>query len=124
MTWLSYQYSCPIDRGAVSRLTYRLCCPPPYKLVLDNNYKCGVHRCPCLFTIITDKHFQIFKMDSQAKYLLSLRAIRDRAKIVGDVAKSGKLSHFDLHEEKLDEVVDFVASVIKVVAQYSLQSKD
>ncbi|KAH7274547.1 hypothetical protein MRS44_000590 [Fusarium solani] len=52
-------------------------------------------------------------MDSQAKYLLSLRAIRDRAKIVGDVAKSGKLSHFDLHEEKLDEVVDFVASVIK-----------
>lgn len=63
-------------------------------------------------------------MDSQAKYLLSLRAIRDRAKIVGDVAKSGKLSHFDLHEEKLDEVVDFVASVIKVVAQYFLQSKD
>lgn len=52
-------------------------------------------------------------MNSQAKYLLSLRAIRDRAKIVGDVAKSGKLSHFDLHEEKLDEVVDFVASVIK-----------
>ncbi|RSL76581.1 hypothetical protein CEP51_009827 [Fusarium floridanum] len=52
-------------------------------------------------------------MDSQAKYLLSLRAIRERAKIVGDVAKAGKLSHFDLHEEKLDEVVDFVASVIK-----------
>ncbi|KAI8724888.1 hypothetical protein NCS52_00058600 [Fusarium sp. LHS14.1] len=52
-------------------------------------------------------------MDSQAKYLLSLRAIRDRATIVGDVAKAGKLSHFDLHEEKLDEVVDFVASVIK-----------
>lgn len=53
-------------------------------------------------------------MDSQAKYLLSLRAIRERAKIVGDVAKAGKLSHFELHEEKLDEVVDFVASVIKV----------
>ncbi|KUI57101.1 Protein urg3 [Cytospora mali] len=52
-------------------------------------------------------------MDSQVKYLLSLRAIRERAKIVGDVAKSGKLSHFDLHEDKLDEVVDFVASVIK-----------
>lgn len=52
-------------------------------------------------------------MDSQAKYLLSLRAIRDRATIVGDVAKAGKLSHFDLHEEKLDEVVDCVASVIK-----------
>lgn len=63
-------------------------------------------------------------MDSQAKYLLSLRAIRDRAKIVGDVAKSGKLSHFDLHEDKLDEVVDFVASVIKVVTEYFLRSKD
>lgn len=63
-------------------------------------------------------------MDSQAKYLLSLRAIRERAKIVGDVAKAGKLSHFDLHEEKLDEVVDFVASVIKVVFQCFLEIKD
>ncbi|KAM0437508.1 hypothetical protein ACHAPT_001872 [Fusarium lateritium] len=52
-------------------------------------------------------------MDSQAKYLLSLQAIRERAKIVGDVAKSGKLTHFQVHEEKLDQVVDFVASVIK-----------
>ena len=55
-------------------------------------------------------------MDLQVKYLLSLRAIRERAKVVGDVAKSGNLSHFELREDKLDDVVDFVASVIKVGA--------
>ncbi|KAK1717391.1 hypothetical protein CaCOL14_003370 [Colletotrichum acutatum] len=52
-------------------------------------------------------------MDSEVEYLLSLRAIRERAKIVGDVAKAGNLSHFEVREDKLDEVVDFVASVIK-----------
>ncbi|PGH02522.1 hypothetical protein AJ80_08833 [Polytolypa hystricis UAMH7299] len=52
-------------------------------------------------------------MDSQLKYLLSLRAIRERAEVVGDVAKSGNLSHFELREDKLDDVVDFVASIIK-----------
>lgn len=53
-------------------------------------------------------------MDSQVEYLLSLRAIRERAQVVGDVAKSGNLSHFDLQEDRLDDVVDFVASIIKV----------
>lgn len=53
-------------------------------------------------------------MDSQVKYLLSLRSIRERAKLVGDVAKSGNLTHFELREDKLDDAVDFVASVIKV----------
>ncbi|KAJ6437861.1 protein kinase domain-containing protein [Purpureocillium lavendulum] len=52
-------------------------------------------------------------MDSQVKYLLSLRAIRERAKVVGEVAKAGRLSHFEVREDKLDDVVDFVASVIK-----------
>lgn len=53
-------------------------------------------------------------MDAQAAYLLSLDAIRDRSRIVGRLAKAGKLNHFDLHEDRLDDVVDFVASVIKV----------
>lgn len=53
-------------------------------------------------------------MNSQVKYLLSLCAIRERSKIVGDVAKAGKLSHFELHEDRLDDVVDFVIAVIKV----------
>ena len=53
-------------------------------------------------------------MDPQVTYLLSLGAIRERAKIVGEAAKAGKLSHFDVHEDRLDDVADFVTSVINV----------
>jgi hypothetical protein len=53
-------------------------------------------------------------MDPQIKYLLSLRAIRERAKLVGDAAEAGKLSNFDVHKERLDDVADFVTSIIKV----------
>ncbi|UPX09835.1 uncharacterized protein EKO05_0000516 [Ascochyta rabiei] len=52
-------------------------------------------------------------MDPTVKYLLSLGAIRDRAKVVGQAAKNGNLNHFDVHEDKLDDVADFVTSVIK-----------
>lgn len=48
------------------------------------------------------------------KYLLSLSAVRERSKIVGEAAEAGKLSHFDVHEEQLAEAADFVTSVIKV----------
>jgi hypothetical protein len=54
-------------------------------------------------------------MDAQVKYLLSLDAIRDRAKIIGEAAKAGKLSHFDVHEEQLGAVADYVTGVIKVL---------
>lgn len=53
-------------------------------------------------------------MDDQVKYLLSLQSIRDRAKAVGEAAQAGKLNHFDVHEDKLDEVVSFVSNVIEV----------
>lgn len=53
-------------------------------------------------------------MDSTVQYLLSLGSIRDRAKVVGQAAKDGNLNHFDVHEDKLDDVADFVTSVIKV----------
>ena len=53
-------------------------------------------------------------MESNVKYLLSLRAIRERAKIVGHAAQAGKLNHFDLNEERMDDVADFVTSVIQV----------
>lgn len=56
-------------------------------------------------------------MDSKVKYLLSLTAIRERAKIVGDAAQAGQLSHFDLHEARMDDVADFVTSVIQVRLQ-------
>lgn len=53
-------------------------------------------------------------MESQVKYLLSLKAIRERAEIVGVAAENGKLNHFDLHEAQMNDVADFVTSVIKV----------
>lgn len=55
-------------------------------------------------------------MDSHIKYLLSLRAIRERAQIVWQAAEAGQLAHFDFHEEKLGDVADFVISVIQVLA--------
>lgn len=48
------------------------------------------------------------------KYLLSLPAIRDRAGVVWEAAQTGDLTHFDFHPERLDDVADFVTSVIKV----------
>ena len=53
-------------------------------------------------------------MDPDIRYLLSLSAIRQRASIVGDAAKAGNLTHFDLNLKRLDDVADFVASVIQV----------
>jgi hypothetical protein len=52
-------------------------------------------------------------MTFTVQYLLSLGAIRDRATVVGHAAKDGNLNHFDVHEDKLDDVADFVTSVIK-----------
>lgn len=61
-------------------------------------------------------------MQSKVKYLLSLDAVRDRAKIVGEAAKQGKLTHFDVHEDKLDEVAEFVAGLIKVLSLFTLDT--
>ncbi|QSS53907.1 DUF1688 domain-containing protein [Histoplasma capsulatum var. duboisii H88] len=61
------------------------------------------------------RHFHITRiaqMDPEAKYLLSLRAIRERAITVGDAARAGRLNHFDLHEDRMDAVADFVSSII------------
>ncbi|CAN8105940.1 unnamed protein product [Discula destructiva] len=52
-------------------------------------------------------------MDPQVKHLLSLQAIREKAQIVWQAAEGGELSHFDLHQDKLDVVADFVISVIE-----------
>lgn len=54
-------------------------------------------------------------MDPHVKYLLSLRAVRERARVVWQAAEAGELSHFNLHKDKLDDVADFVTSVIKVL---------
>lgn len=53
-------------------------------------------------------------MDSTVKYLLSLQAVRDRAEIVAHAAQAGKLNHFDFHQDRMADVADTVAAVIKV----------
>lgn len=45
-------------------------------------------------------------------YLLSAKAVRDKANEILQLAKSGK-THFDLHLEKLDEVADFILQITK-----------
>ncbi|KAF3903395.1 hypothetical protein ABW20_dc0110293 [Dactylellina cionopaga] len=50
---------------------------------------------------------------SDVKYLLSLGAIRERSQIVWGAAKAGKLTHFDFHQDRLEDVVKFVTSVIE-----------
>ncbi|KAF3924679.1 hypothetical protein AA313_de0205726 [Arthrobotrys entomopaga] len=52
-------------------------------------------------------------MSSNVKYLLSLKAVRERSQIVWGAAKAGRLSHFDLHEDKLEDVAKFVTNVIE-----------
>ncbi|EDU50239.1 DUF1688 domain-containing protein [Pyrenophora tritici-repentis] len=52
-------------------------------------------------------------MDDKVKYLLSLRAVRERAKLVGEAADAGKLTHFDVHEERLDVAAEYVKRVIE-----------
>ena len=57
-------------------------------------------------------------MGSEVQYLLSLQAVRERSELVWQAARSGDLSHFDFHEDRLGEAADFVVGVIKVYAQF------
>ena len=47
-------------------------------------------------------------------YLRSLDAVRDRSKQVFDLAIAGQADHWDWHEDKLDNVVDYCLNIIKV----------
>ena len=47
-------------------------------------------------------------------YLRSLHAVRERSKIVTDKALRNELRHFDVDMNKFDDVVSFVANIIKV----------
>ena len=47
-------------------------------------------------------------------YLRSLDAVRDRSKQVFDLVVAGKADHWDWHEDKLDDVVDYCLNIIKV----------
>jgi hypothetical protein len=63
-------------------------------------------------------------MDPKVEHLLSLPAIRERSQLVGKLAEEGKLTHFDVHEDKLDAVADFVTSVIEVRSNVPLNCQE
>ncbi|KAG2184499.1 hypothetical protein INT43_000408 [Umbelopsis isabellina] len=47
------------------------------------------------------------------EYLLSLRAVREQNKRIYECVKSGKLQHFDIDLDKMEEVVRFVTLLVK-----------
>ncbi|KAL5606780.1 uncharacterized protein BROUX77_003973 [Berkeleyomyces rouxiae] len=47
------------------------------------------------------------------QYLTSLKAVRERSKVVFEAAKVGSLSNFEYHADKLPAAADFVISVIE-----------
>ena len=51
---------------------------------------------------------------SGPSYLRTLPAVRERCSKVYALAQAGELEHFDLHEDKLETVVDFCANIIEV----------
>ena len=53
-------------------------------------------------------------MNSNVAHLMSLETVRERAQIVYNAAKDGRLNNFDFHEEKLNDTAEYVTDIIKV----------
>ena len=53
-------------------------------------------------------------MTDTIPYLLSLKAVRERAQIVLKNAEQGKLNNFDYHPERLDAAAKYVMDIIEV----------
>jgi hypothetical protein len=53
---------------------------------------------------------------SKIDYLLSLEAVRDRARLVLEAATEGDLTHFTYHAELMPAVASFVTQIIEVGA--------
>ncbi|EAW15316.1 URC4/urg3 family protein [Aspergillus clavatus NRRL 1] len=52
-------------------------------------------------------------MDPEIQYILSLKAVRERAHRVLQLAEQNRLNHFDYHQDKLETAVQYVINVIK-----------
>lgn len=48
-----------------------------------------------------------------AEYLMSLRSVREQARRIQDCVQSGRLQHFDIDLDKMEEVVRFVTLLVK-----------
>ena len=53
-------------------------------------------------------------LESDIQYLKSLRAVRERSRIVLEAARNGGLNNFKLDEPRMKETAEFVAGVISV----------
>lgn len=53
-------------------------------------------------------------MDSEIEYILSLKAVREKAHKVFELAEQGKLTHFSYDHEKLSVAADYVIEIIRV----------
>ncbi|EED16296.1 conserved hypothetical protein [Talaromyces stipitatus ATCC 10500] len=52
-------------------------------------------------------------MDSEIEYILSLKAVREKAHKVLELAEQGKLTHFNYDRDKLDVAADYVIGIIQ-----------
>ncbi|KAH8593392.1 DUF1688 domain-containing protein [Bisporella sp. PMI_857] len=52
-------------------------------------------------------------MTPEVAYLFSLDAVRERSSIVYNAAKEHRLNNFDFHEDKLNDVADYVTKIIE-----------
>jgi hypothetical protein len=53
-------------------------------------------------------------MDPEIQYVLGLKAVRERAHRVLQLAEENRLNHFQYHPDRLQDVVQYVISIIKV----------
>ena len=53
-------------------------------------------------------------MDSDIEYILSLKAVREQARRVLELAEQGKLTHFNYNQDKLGVAADYVIEIIQV----------
>lgn len=59
-------------------------------------------------------------MNQEVQYILSLKAVRERANHVLNLAKDNHLNHFDYHEDRLNDAVQYVAGIIKVCILFKI----
>lgn len=57
-------------------------------------------------------------VSSEVEHILTLEAVRERARQVLQSAESGHLNHFDYDESRMPEVAEFVSGIISVGAEH------
>lgn len=58
-----------------------------------------------------------------AAYLRSIHAVRERTRIVYDLAKKDQLKHFHVDMSKLSDTAQYVCSIIKVRITHALSGR-